>query len=84
VTEPGFDLLDWHSTAFPPIAMATRHAAGVCAALAAQTKAAPQEIAVRGLQRELLRQGARLRRELSELIEAQRPPCGGRRRAGGA
>jgi hypothetical protein len=47
-----------------PIVMATGQAAGVCAALAARRGVAPRRIAVEEVQRELLRQGASLRREL--------------------
>ena len=47
-----------------PIVMATGQAAGVCAALAAQKGLAPRKIAVDAVQRELVRQGASLRREL--------------------
>ncbi|MGH2943004.1 MAG: FAD-dependent oxidoreductase, partial [Solirubrobacteraceae bacterium] len=47
-----------------PIAMATGHAAGVCAALAARAGVAPYEVGAREVQRELLRQGASLRPEV--------------------
>src|SRR5690348_8372505 len=47
-----------------PIVMATGQAAGVCAALAARRNALPRAIAPADVQRELLRQGASLRREL--------------------
>src|SRR3954466_1684050 len=47
-----------------PIVMATGHAAGVCAALAARKQRSPRAIAVEDVQRELARQGASLRREL--------------------
>jgi len=47
-----------------PIVMATGQAAGVCAALAAARHNTPRSIDVREVQRELLRQGASLRREL--------------------
>jgi hypothetical protein len=57
-----------------PIAMATGHAAGVCAALAARARTTPHDVDVRDVQRELLRQGASLRPELRELVEAQRAP----------
>ena len=46
-----------------PIVMATGHAAGVCAALAARGGKAPKDIPAREVQRELLRQGASLRKE---------------------
>ncbi|MGH7639270.1 MAG: FAD-dependent oxidoreductase [Gemmatimonadaceae bacterium] len=41
-----------------PIAMATGHAAGVCAALAAAARTAPRSVPVRDVQAELRRQGA--------------------------
>ena len=41
-----------------PIAMATGHAAGVCAALAAAAQTAPRSVPVRDVQAELRRQGA--------------------------
>lgn len=44
-----------------PIVMATGQAAGVCAALAARRGITPRAVAVREVQRELLRQGASLR-----------------------
>jgi len=47
-----------------PIVMATGQAAGVCAALAAQRDCAPRAVSASEVQRELLRQGASLRREL--------------------
>ena len=47
-----------------PIVMATGQAAGVCAALAARHGTKPRAVDVRAVQRELLRQGASLRREL--------------------
>ena len=43
-----------------PISMATGHAAGVCAALAACAGKAPRDIPVREVQQELKRQGAKL------------------------
>jgi len=64
-----------------PIAMAAGHAAGVCAALGADTGAAPHDIEVREVQRELPRQGASLRPELRQQVEAERPPDEGRRPA---
>ncbi|MEA2129503.1 MAG: hypothetical protein QOJ85_2394 [Solirubrobacteraceae bacterium] len=59
-----------------PIAMATGHAAGVCAALAAREGRPPHAVHHRAVQRELLRQGASLRPELRELLEACEPPDG--------
>ena len=47
-----------------PIVMATGQAAGVCAALAARSGTTPRNVAVREVQRELVRQGASLRRDL--------------------
>jgi hypothetical protein len=47
-----------------PIVMATGQAAGVCAALAARKGVAPRDLPVREIQRELVRQGASLRRDL--------------------
>jgi FAD dependent oxidoreductase len=47
-----------------PIVMATGQAAGVCAALAARRRTNPRSVDVREVQRELLRQGASLRRDL--------------------
>ena len=47
-----------------PIVMATGQAAGVCAALAARRSSTPRSVPVEAVQRELLRQGASLRREL--------------------
>lgn len=44
-----------------PTAMATGHAAGVCAAIAALTGCAPAEVPAAAVQAELLRQGADLR-----------------------
>ncbi|MFK4547111.1 hypothetical protein RKD29_006707 [Streptomyces tendae] len=46
-----------------PIAMATGHAAGVCAALTVRHGSGPRGLPYRLVQRELLRQGARLRTE---------------------
>jgi hypothetical protein len=48
-----------------PIVMATGQAAGVCAAIASRDGASPRNVDVREVQRELLRQGASLRRELA-------------------
>ena len=47
-----------------PIVMATGQAAGVCAAMASQKHTPPRNIDVREVQRELLRQGASLRKGL--------------------
>jgi hypothetical protein len=47
-----------------PIVMATGQAAGITAALAARQGRTPRQVAVRDVQRELVRQGASLRREL--------------------
>jgi len=47
-----------------PIVMATGQAAGICAALAARKGRAPRDLDVREVQRELVRQGASLRRDL--------------------
>ena len=44
-----------------PIVMATGHAAGVCAALAASQGRTPRDAPARNVQRELIRQGANLR-----------------------
>jgi hypothetical protein len=49
-----------------PIVMATGHAAGVCAAIAAREGVAPRAVAAPEVQRELLRQGASLRRDVVE------------------
>ncbi len=43
-----------------PVSMATGHAAGVCAALAAASAKPPRDVPVRDVQEELLRQGANL------------------------
>jgi hypothetical protein len=48
-----------------PIVMATGQAAGICAALASREGVGPRNIAVREVQRELVRQGASLRKELA-------------------
>jgi hypothetical protein len=47
-----------------PIVMATGQAAGICAAIAARQGRMPRNVPVQEVQRELLRQGASLRREL--------------------
>ncbi len=44
-----------------PVSMATGHAAGVCAALAARAEKPPRQIPYQQVQKELLRQGADLR-----------------------
>jgi hypothetical protein len=48
-----------------PIVMATGQAAGVCAAVAAKTARTPRSVPVREVQRELARQGASLRKEVT-------------------
>jgi hypothetical protein len=48
-----------------PIVMATGQAGGVCGALAAREGKSPREIPAHVVQRELLRQGASLRKNLS-------------------
>jgi len=55
-----------------PIAMATGHAAGVCAALAAGAGVSPRALDPTKVQVELLRQGANLRPELAERVAAAR------------
>ncbi|MGQ0656204.1 MAG: FAD-dependent oxidoreductase [Betaproteobacteria bacterium] len=50
-----------------PIVMATGQAAGICAALAAARGLAPRSVGAREVQRELLRQGASLRREFRQV-----------------
>jgi hypothetical protein len=47
-----------------PIVMATGQAAGICAALAARAGRAPRDVPVGAVQRELVRQGASLRKDL--------------------
>lgn len=49
-----------------PIVMATGQAAGVCAALAARAGVSPRRVGAGEVQRELLRQGASLRRFLTD------------------
>lgn len=49
--------------------MATGHATGVCAALAAREKVLPATIDHRAVQRAFLRQGANLRPDLREQLE---------------
>jgi hypothetical protein len=52
-----------------PIAMATGHAAGVCAAIAARTGCTPRQVDYREVQAELLRQGASLRPEIRAAVD---------------
>jgi hypothetical protein len=52
-----------------PIAMATGHAAGICAALAARSGRIPRQIAPEEVQRELLKQGASLRPEIRQKVD---------------
>jgi hypothetical protein len=49
-----------------PIVMATGHAAGICAAIAARTGVAPRAVPAIEVQRELVAQGASLRRDVVE------------------
>jgi FAD-dependent oxidoreductase family protein len=51
-----------------PIVMATGQAAGVCAALAAQRETFPRAVPVKEVQKELLRQGASLRRHVVDPV----------------
>ena len=60
-----------------PIAMATGHAAGVCAAIAAATNEPPRDVDHRAVQRELIRQGANL---WSEIAQGKRVDRSGTRR----
>jgi FAD-dependent oxidoreductase family protein len=53
-----------------PIAMATGHAAGICAAIAAATNQRPRNVDHRAVQTELIRQGANLRPEIVERVLA--------------
>jgi hypothetical protein len=55
-----------------PIAMATGHAAGVCAALAARSGRPARTVPHREVQQELLRQGASLRPEIRQALEGRR------------
>jgi hypothetical protein len=55
-----------------PIVMATGHAAGVAAALASRRSTWPRNIPVEEIQRELLLQGASLRRDLP-VVETATP-----------
>src|SRR5581483_669962 len=57
-----------------PIVMATGQAAGVCAALAARTARPPRAVPARAVQRELVRQGASLRRDLVAVAESAEHP----------
>jgi hypothetical protein len=57
-----------------PIAMATGHAAGVTAALAARSSRPVREVPYTDVQRELLRQGAILRPEISAALEHDTEP----------
>ena len=52
-----------------PIVMATGHAAGVCAAIAARTARSPRAVPAHEVQRELARQGASLRRDILAGVE---------------
>lgn len=51
-----------------PIVMATGQAAGVCAALAARSGRSPRDVPAAQVQRELLRQGASLRRDVVQTV----------------
>jgi hypothetical protein len=52
--------------------MATGHAAGICAAIAARSGRIPREVSHEEVQRELLRQGAILRPEVQERLGVAR------------
>jgi hypothetical protein len=54
-----------------PIAMATGHAAGICAALAAARRCTTRDVDHRDVQRELLRQHASLRPELATALTSR-------------
>jgi hypothetical protein len=54
-----------------PIAMATGHAAGIAAALAARSDRSPRDVPYQDVQRELLRQGAILRPEIAAAFEGE-------------
>jgi hypothetical protein len=58
-----------------PIAMATGHAAGICAAIAAATNQRPRNVDHRAVQAELIRQGANLRPEIVERAQLADPPA---------
>ena len=62
-----------------PIAMATGHAAGICAALAAATHQQPRNIDHRAVQAELVRQGATLRPQIVERAQLADPLAPGLR-----
>jgi hypothetical protein len=61
-----------------PIAMATGHAAGITAALATRLDCSPREVPHTDVQLELLRQGASLRPEIAEELDAQTMAKGAR------
>jgi len=56
-----------------PIAMATGHAAGICAAIAAATNQRPRNVDHRAVQEELIRQGANLRPDIPALPKRTSP-----------
>jgi hypothetical protein len=56
-----------------PIAMATGHAAGVCAALASSSGRIPRHVRAEEVQRELLRQGASLRPNIRQMVDTAPP-----------
>jgi hypothetical protein len=56
-----------------PIAMATGHAAGVCAALASSSGRIPRQVRAEEVQRELLRQGASLRPNIRQMVDTAPP-----------
>jgi len=60
-----------------PIAMATGHAAGICAAIAAATNQRPRNVDHRAVQAELIRQGANLRPEIVERAQLADPLASG-------
>jgi hypothetical protein len=62
-----------------PIAMATGHAAGICAALAAATNQQPRNVGHHAVQAELIRQGAALRPEIVERAQLADPLASGLR-----
>jgi hypothetical protein len=59
-----------------PIAMATGHAAGITAALAARSDRSPRDVPYVDVQRELLRQGAILRPEIRSALEEEEEAVG--------
>jgi hypothetical protein len=67
-----------------PISMATGHAAGVCAALAARAHRAVRDVAGADVQRELVRQHADLGRINRSIHEPRRSTAADARRTGGA